>query len=213
MDKLIIRTETSEDRAAVENLTREAFWNVNAPGCDEHYLVHVMRSHEDFIPELDLVAELDGCIVGNVMYAKCALDDGQGTIKHILTFGPLSVLPQYQRKGIGKALLEASFEKAIAMGYDTIVIFGHPCNYVARGFRSCKKYNVCIGDGIFPTAMLVKELSDGALDGRRWKYIESPVYNVNPDEAEVFDAQFPHKEKEYRRSQEEFYIYSHSTIG
>ena len=58
-----IRNETPADYRAVEELTRLAFWNVNMPGCDEHYLVHIMRSHPDFIPELDFVIEEDGKIV------------------------------------------------------------------------------------------------------------------------------------------------------
>ena len=99
-----------------------------------------------------------------------------------------------------------------AMGYDVIVIFGHPGNYVARGFKSCRKYNVCMPDGSFPTAMLVKELTAGALDGRKWLYHESPAYAVDPDGFPAFDAQFPPRPREYRPSQEEFYIYSHSVI-
>ncbi len=67
---LNIRTETPADYRAVEELTRRAFYNIHAPGCTEHYLVHVMRDHADFIPQLALVAEEDGAIVGNVMYTK-----------------------------------------------------------------------------------------------------------------------------------------------
>ena len=64
MDRLIIRNEMERDCREVETLIREAFWNLNVPGCDEHYLAHILRSHKDFIPELDLVAELDGRIIG-----------------------------------------------------------------------------------------------------------------------------------------------------
>lgn len=59
-------------------LIREAFRNLNVPGCDEHYLAHILRGHEDFIPELDLVAVLDGKIIGNVMYTKSCLTDENG---------------------------------------------------------------------------------------------------------------------------------------
>ncbi|MBQ7838920.1 MAG: N-acetyltransferase [Lachnospiraceae bacterium] len=208
----MIRTETVNDYRAVETLTREAFWNVNVPGCDEHYIAHILRDHEDFIPELDLVAELDGQIVGNVMYTKSKLIDEAGNEKRILTFGPISVLPAFQRKGISRALLEASFAKAVEMEFDVIVIFGNPDNYVARGFKSCKKYNVCVGDGVFPTAMLVKELQPGALDGRKWFYHESPAYEMDSAEAEKFDALFEFKEKKWQPSQEEFFIHSSSVI-
>ena len=74
--------------------------------------MHIMRSHPDFIPELDFVIEEDGKIVGNVIYTRATLTGRSGRAKNILTFGPLSVLPEYQRRGYGKALLEHSFAKS-----------------------------------------------------------------------------------------------------
>ena len=212
MSTLIIRNEIENDYRAVETATRNAFWNLNVPGCDEHYLAHIMREHEDFIPELDFVVELDGQIVGNVMYTKSKLIDEVGNEKQILTFGPISVDPNYQRRGYSKKLLEHSFAKALELGYDVIVIFGNPDNYVSRGFKSCKKYNICLENDVFPTAMLVKELKSGALDGRKWIFVESSVYNINCNEAQKFDELFEFKEKKYQPSQEEFYIHSHSVI-
>lgn len=136
----IIRNENLKDYREVEELTRKAFWNLNVPGCTEHYLAHIMREHCDFIPELDMVLEVNDRIIGNIMYTKSWLIDDEGVEKEILTFGPVSILTEYQRKGYGKALLEASFIKAIELGYDTIVIFGNPDNYISSGFKSCKKY-------------------------------------------------------------------------
>lgn len=161
-----IRLERPCDYRTVETITREAFWNLSVPGCDEHYYVHVMRSHADFIPELDFVLEVGGKLIGNVMYTKCKLTDEIGEEKQILSFGPVCILPEYQRRGYGKALLEHSFQKALELGYDTIVIFGNPDNYVARGFKSCKKYNVCLEGNLYPTALLVKELKTGVLSGK-----------------------------------------------
>lgn len=66
----IIRKETEKDYREVENLAREAFWNLSVPGCFEHYFIHIMRGHSDFVRELDYVAETDGRIVGSVMYSK-----------------------------------------------------------------------------------------------------------------------------------------------
>lgn len=83
-----IRLEASADYEAVENLNRDAFWNVFQPGCNEHYLVHVMRTHEDFVPELALVAEVDGKLVGNIMYTMSTLKNDAGEEKKIVTFGP-----------------------------------------------------------------------------------------------------------------------------
>ncbi|MDI9478992.1 MAG: N-acetyltransferase, partial [Bacillota bacterium] len=84
-------------------------------------------------------------------------------------------------------------------------------NYVSLGFKSCKKYNVCLENGIYPTAMLVKELKPGTLDGRKWVYL-SPDFDIDQKEAERFDEGFEPWEKKYQPSQEEFYIYSHSVV-
>ena len=208
-----IRRETEADYRAVEELHRNAFWNVHVPGCCEHYLAHVLRKHPDFIPELDLVYELDGEIVGNVMYTKSELLEESGNSTGILTFGPIGVAPEYQRRGIGKALLEASFDIAAGLGYPAIAIFGEPDNYVARGFRSCKRYNVCLEGDVYPAALLVKELKPGFFDGRKLVFRESPAYEIQERDAEAFDAGFPPKEKAFRPSQETFFIPSHSTIG
>ena len=215
MNHLTIRLENEKDYKAVENLTREAFWNVYKPGADEHYFAHKMRSHPDFIPELDFVLEKDGQIIGSIMYTKAWLMDENGTKKEIVSFGPISVAPQYQRQGLSRLLIEHSFARARELGYDVNINFGNPGNYVSRGFVSCKKKNVSFAaDGNYPTALLVCELIPGALDGRKWRYIPSTAADCCEDTAAVdaFDATFPPKEKAWAPSQEEFYIYSHSSV-
>jgi len=209
---MIIRNEKEEDYRTVEELTRKAFWNQYCPGCDEHYLVYIMRKHKDFVKELDFVLELDGRIIANIMYVKSKLVDEDGNEKEILTFGPLSVLPEYQRKGYGKHLMEYSFQKSIELGYDTIVIYGNPENYISTGFKSCKKYNVSIEDGVFPVALLVKELRKGVLENKNWSFYESSVYDIDKIQAEEFDKGFELWKKEYKPSQELFYIYSKSRV-
>ena len=187
MSTIMIRSEKETDYSVVEEITRKAFYNIYVPGATEHYLVHIMRQHEDFIPELDFVIELDGRVIGNIMYTKARLIDEAGTEKEILTFGPVSIDPEYQRAGYGKLLLEHSFEQAARLGYDVIVIFGSPMNYVSRGFKSCKKYHICIENGKYPAAMMVKELTPHALDGRKWFYYDSPVMAVSEEEAQKYD--------------------------
>lgn len=148
-----IRNEEEKDFQEVEAITRKAFYNLYIPGAIEHYLVHVMRDHEDFIKELDL---------------------------------------------------EHSFKKAIELGFDTIVIFGSPSNYVSRGFKSCKKYNICLENGIFPSAMMVKELKEGALDGRKWFYYDSPVMNIDEKLAEEYDNTLEKMEKNFYQHKKNF---------
>lgn len=213
MNKTVkIRNEVETDYKKVEEITRRAFWNLYVPGCTEHYLVHVMRSHKDFLQELDFVIEVDDQVIGNIMYTKARLVDESGEEKEILTFGPVSIMPEYQRMGYGKILMEHSFTQAVALGYDVIVIFGNPNNYVSRAFKSCKKYNVCLENGTYPAAMMVKELKPNALDGRKWVYYDSPAMNIDEQEAQRFDESLEKMEKKFQPSQEEFYILSHSFV-
>ena len=209
---LNIRNERELDYQIVEDITRKAFYNVYVPGCMEHYLVHIMRGHEDFIPELDFVIELDGQIVGNIMYTKAKLTDEGGTEKEIVTFGPVSVLPEHQRKGYGKILIEYSLKCAAELGYEAVVIIGSPANYVSSGFQCCRKYNVCVEKDKYPAAMLVKELKPGALDGRLWFYSDSPVMIVDEKKAQAFDDNLEKMEKKWMPSQEAFYIMSHAFV-
>ena len=209
---LNIRNERESDYKIVEDITRKAFYNVYVPGCMEHYLVHIMRGHEDFIPELDFVIELDGQIVGNIMYTKAKLTDEGGTEKEIVTFGPVSILPKYQRKGYGKMLIEHSLKRAAELGYEAVVIMGSPANYVGSGFQCCRKYNICVEKEKYPAAMLVKELKPGALDGKLWFYSDSPVMNVDEREAQAFDDGLEKMEKKWMPSQEAFYIMIHAFV-
>lgn len=213
MTGLILRKEETADHSAVEAVTREAFWNVYAPGCSEHYYVHRMRSHPDFLPELAYVLEKDGKIIGNVMYARCRLRSGDGEEKQTLSMGPICVLPQYQRMGGSRLLLEHTFSLARELGYEVVVNFGNPGNYINRGYQSCYHSRVSFAGG-YPTALLVKELVPGALAGKQWEYLPSDIDECCQDTqaVEAFDAAFPHKEKAWRPSQEEFFIYSHSSI-
>ena len=209
---LNIRNERETDYKIVEDITRKAFYNVYVPGCMEHYLVHIMREHEDFIPELDFVIEVDGQIVGNIMYTKAKLTDEAGAEREIVTFGPVSILPKYQRNGYGKMLIEHSLKRAAELGYEAVVIMGSPANYVGSGFQCCRKYNICVEKEKYPAAMLVKELKPGALDGKLWFYSDSPVMNVDEREAQAFDDGLEKMEKKWMPSQEAFYIMSHAFV-
>lgn len=210
--RFMIRQERRADQRTVEEVTRLAFWNVYVPGCNEHYLVHVMRQHPDFVPELDFVIEQDGQIIGNIMYTRAWLEDAHGERKQILTFGPVSILPAWQRRGYGKRLIEHSLAAASEQGFDAVVIFGNPANYVGLGFKSSHKYGVGLAGGMYPSALLAKELRAGALGGGPWTYHESAVYALDSQQAAAFEQNFSPREKAWQASQEEFYILSQSRI-
>ncbi|MEN1761633.1 N-acetyltransferase [Anoxynatronum sibiricum] len=209
---LLIRNEIQDDYRQVEELTREAFWNLHVPGCDEHYLVNVMRSHPDFLPELDFVAIIDKRIVGSIMYTKSRLVNERNLSIHTITFGPVSVLPEYQKKGIGSALIKHSIKAAVNAGFKAVIIEGHPYNYCKHGFVGSKSVNVSDSEGRFPYSLLVLELEKGCLQNHIWKFHASDVYNLDEEGFCEFDKLFPPKKKGYKPTQEEFNIASNAFI-
>lgn len=209
---MIIRNETPKDYRVVEEMIKKTFWNLSVPGCSEHYFAHKVRENADYIPELDFVMEEDGRIMGHILYVKAKLLATDGTEKEILSFGPFTIHPDYQRKGYGRKLLNHSLDAAKKMGYDAVAIYGNPENYACYGFRNCKRYNVCIEDNIYPVALMVKELEENALSGKSWKYIESPAHQLDESGFEEYDSTFEQMEKQYSYTQELFYIYSRSNV-
>ncbi len=198
---IIFRNETEEDYKIVEELTREAFWNLYVPGCSEHYLVHIMRDSELFIPELDFVALLNGKVVGNIMYIHSMVAEGDYPV---ITFGPVSVLPKYQKKGIGSKLIEHTIKLAKEMGYPAILIYGDPAYYKRFGFVPAENYGIRTGAGLYAEALQAYELSHGALNEISGKFIEGDIYELDEKEVSEFDKQFNEKEKYHMPSQDKF---------
>jgi len=203
---IILRNEEEKDHRIVEEITREAFWNLYCPGCNEHYLVHKMRNHSDFIKELNFIAEYNGKIVGNIMYTKTWLINEKGDKLNTISFGPVSVLPAYQRKGVGSTLINHTIGLARKNGVNAIVILGDPHNYCKHGFKSSKDFNISDDQGYYPFGMLALELKEGILIEHKWKYQGSDVYNIDEHDADEYDKNFAKKEKGYNTSQEIFLI-------
>ena len=204
MDNLIIRNEEERDHRAVEEATREAFWNLYVPGGDEHYLVHAIRESPDFIPELAFVAELDGKIVGSIFFTKSYVLDDQGAKHDTITFGPVSVLPELHNNGIGAKLIHHAIGAAKVLGYRAILIYGYEGYYRRFGFRHAKEYGVSNMEGKYPVAHLALELTPGGLADISGKAAESNVYEVDAQKAAAYDALFPAKEKKGMPSQQVF---------
>ena len=194
----IIRLEKPADYYEVENLTREAFWNVYRPGCLEHYIVHCYRDKKDFIPELDFVMEKDGKIIGHIMYVHSKIEADNSKTIAIMTFGPISIHPDYKRKGYGKALLDYSMEKAKELGAKVICIEGNIDFYGKSGFviastKGIHYYAVPRNEEV--PYFLLKELEPGFLDNITGIYHTPEHYFVDEKEVEKFDTQFPTKQK------------------
>ena len=201
---LEIRLEREDERGAVEELTRDAFWDLYVPGASEHYILHVLRQSVAFVPELNCVAVLDGRVVGHIVYTRAMVRDESGVAHEVLTFGPLSVLPALQGWGIGSALILHTQKLAAGMGFRATVIYGHPEYYGRFGFVCGKQYGICAGDGRFLKALLVREHYAGALQGVSGTFHEDAAFHVDPANVEDFDARFPFREKTVTESQKEF---------
>ena len=196
--RITIRLEKEADHRNTENLTREAFWNVYRPGCMEHYALHCYRNDPAFVPDLDFVMELDGEMIGQVIYVRSeiACDDGRSV--PIMTFGPIGIAPAYKRQGYGKRLLEYSMEKAREMGAGALAITGNILFYGKSGFVPAKTKDVRYADDPEADYFLIKELRTGFLDGISGTYKDPEGYFVcqkNPEAFEAFEATFPPKEK------------------
>jgi len=201
---LIIRNEEKEDYRTVERLVREAFWNLYVPGCNEHYVLHNLRRSSDFIPELDFVAEQGGQIVGQIAYSRGIIKGKQGEEKEVVTLGPVSVLPAFQKRGIGSALIIRTTNLVRDLGYPAICIYGDPRYYSRFGFRCAEKYEIKTAEDKFAVALQVLELEQGVLNNLSGRFIESAAFAVDETGLAQYDATFPFKEKKETDSQREF---------
>ena len=193
-----IRPEERKDYGAVENLVREAFWNVYRPGCSEHYVIHVLRDDPAFVKELDFVMEQDGRLIGQNMFMKTVIDADDGRAIPVLTIGPICIAPELKRQGYGKKLLDYSLEKAATMGFGAVLFEGSIGFYGKSGFDYARKFGIRYHDlpeGADDSFFLCKELIPGYLDGVTGVYQTPQGYYVDDAEVEAFDKAFPPKEK------------------
>lgn len=198
-----IRLENQNDFRNVENMTREAFWNVYRPGCVEHFITHKIRNVSGFIQELDFVACDGDIVVGNIIYSKAKVVNENNEEFEVLCMGPLAVLPPYQGKGIGTLLMEHSIKAVRALSFNAIFIFGSPNFYHRFGFKNAKEYNIQTSWGANLEAFMALELYVGSLKGISGKYYEDSVFEIDMDNEELnaFDRQFPYKEKQITDTQ------------
>ena len=179
-EAIIIRSETEADRAAVEALVRESFWNVYRPGCLEHFVLHRLRDDPAFIPELDFVMEKDGVLIGqNIFMRACIKGDG-GQDVPILTMGPICIAPELKRQGYGKRLLDYSLEKAAAYG-GALCFEGNILFYGKSGFSYASDFGIRyhgLPEGADASFFLCRELVPGYLRGVTGEYAPPEGYFV-----------------------------------
>ena len=189
-EDIIIREEIEADYYAVERMTQLAFWNKYKPGCEEHYLVHLLRQDSAYLPELSRIAVKDGEVIGSIMYSKARVVDGD--VAHdLLTFGPLSVLPKWQGRGVGELLLKETMSLAREAGYKGIVIWGEPDYYPRIGFETCDRFGLTTMSGENFDAFMAIELTEKGLEEIKGKVSISPVFeNIPEEKVEEYNKKF-----------------------
>ncbi len=198
LNDYIIRLERSEDYREVENLIREACWNVYRPGCSEHYVIHVLRDDPAFVKELDFVMEQNGRLIGQNMFMRTIIEADDGRAISVLTMGPICITPKLQRKGYGKALLDYSLEKAAELGFGAVLFEGNIGFYGKCGFTYAREFSIRyhgLSEDADDSFFLCKELIPGYLNSITGVYQTPQGYYVDDSDVEEFDKGFQPKQK------------------
>lgn len=189
---ILIRPETEKDWFQTEYITKKAFWNLHCPGCDEHYLVHLLRSDPAYLPDISRVAEYDGKVIATIMYSKARVIGANRVETPAITFGPLCVDPEFQQKGVGGTLLKETLQLARVTGFTAVIIYGEPEYYPKFGFTTCDHFGITTADGKNFPAFMGFELVPNSLSGISGKFYEAEVFtNLKPEDVEEYDKQFP----------------------
>ncbi|MDZ4253314.1 MAG: N-acetyltransferase [Sulfuritalea sp.] len=129
--KLVIRGETDADIDAIRDVTVAAFETLEISGHTEQFVIAALRAARSLT--ISLVAEIDGRVVGHIAFSPVSISDGTGNWYGL---GPVSVLPEYQRQGIGKALIEEGLSRLKGLNAQGVCLVGHPAYYGKFGFRN-----------------------------------------------------------------------------
>ena len=154
----IIRPEITKDYEQITKINDLAF---NQP--NEGLMISALRKNKKFISELSLVVEIDSKVVGHILFFPLNIISEDKRFE-VLSLAPMAVLPEHQRKGIGKKLVIEGLKKAKELGYKAVVVLGHPTYYPKFGFERASKWNIKPPiDDVPVEAYMAIELEEGFL--------------------------------------------------
>lgn len=166
-DNIIIRRETPADYVEVYILVKSAFATTPDSDGDEQDYLNELRQKDTFIPELSLLAESkDGKIIGQIVLYQTDITTPQGKLTE-LVLSPISVHPDYFRRGVARRMIDRALGIAKEMGYKAVFLCGEPGIYSWLGFSPSRHYGIYHVKDDSKTAdwSMVRELYDGALNG------------------------------------------------
>ncbi len=165
-----LRQENENDYKSVFQLIEKAFENEEYSDHKEQFLVERLRKSDAFIPELSIVAEVNNQIVGHILLSKLEIENDINTIES-LALAPVSVLPEFQGKGVGSKLILHSHEVAKELGYKSIVLLGHEDYYPRFGYEPANRYGIEMPCDVPAENCMVVILAENGLSGVRGKVI------------------------------------------
>ncbi len=173
LEDLVVRPETVDDFPAVQEVVNLAFQNVAEGEAD---LIDALRADTGYTPELSLVAELNGAVVGHVIFSEAYIDTNSGRVPAI-ALGPLAVHPDWQQQGIGSKLVGEGLSAGRRLGHRIAVVIGHSTYYPRFGFTRGRPLGIEMVLGRREESRMVIALVSGALDGVQGTVRFSPVFD------------------------------------
>ena len=218
--KETIRLEEEKDHIKVENIVRDAFWNVYRPGAYEHYIVHNLRKDSSFIKDLAYVIEENDEIIGHINYSNGRLNlyrknrygvdikvsEGR---KKATVLGPIAIDSKYQSHGYGSKLIRHTLKLAEDMNIPFIFVIGDEEYYSRFGFESASKYNIYLEgtDTEDENPFFMIRILNGNeniiknLDFDKGIFYNPKVFDVDEKNVDEFDKNFEYKEKKVLEGQ------------
>jgi len=154
-----VRQEKKKDYEEIYEVNKLAFGQEN-----ESRLVERIRKGDSFIPELSLVAEASGRVVGHILFSEIKISGS--SIFNTLILAPIAVIPELQRQGIGTELMKRGMKLASELGYDSIIVVGHKEYYPRFGFKKASSWNIKFPFEVPDEAFMAIELVGDALEGK-----------------------------------------------
>lgn len=161
---IIIRQETEEDFKLSEKVVEKAFKDAEYSDHKERFLVERLRGSKAFVPELSLLGEINGAIVGHLMFTKLLIKNEEIEYE-ALGLAPVSVLPEHQNKGVGGKLIQEGLKIAKNLGFKSVIVLGHEKYYPRFGFYPSTKWGIKAPFDVPEESFMALELEKGSLSG------------------------------------------------
>lgn len=160
--RIAIRKETIVDYPIIFEIIRDAFPGIEHSGGDECFIVERLRKNTGFVPELSLVEETDGEVVGHILFSKIKIQNGEDNFE-VLSLASVSVKPGFQNKGIGSSLIREGLKIATETGHTAVIVLGHPEYYPRFGFKMASSWKIKAPFEVPDEVFMAMELLPGSL--------------------------------------------------